>query len=41
MLAVLARGEGVSSVVLPIAILLGFSTAVTFAATRIFTWDDA
>jgi ABC-2 type transport system permease protein len=41
MLDVLARGQGASAIVAPIAVLLGFAAVITLAATRIFSWDDA
>ncbi len=40
MLAVLARGAGVSQIVAPSAILLGFAVVLTAIATRLFRWDD-
>lgn len=41
MLDVLARGQGVSAVLAPVAVLLGFAAVITLIATRIFSWDDA
>ena len=41
MLDVLARGQGVSAVGLPIAVLLAFSVLLAWVATRVFRWDDA
>lgn len=40
MLATMVRGEGPSSALLPIAILLGFAIVVTAIASRLFRWDD-
>lgn len=41
MLDVIARGQGVSAVVVPVAVLLAFATVITLVATRVFSWDDA
>jgi ABC-2 type transport system permease protein len=41
MLDVLGRGKGVSAVLAPSAVLLGFTVVVGFIATRVFRWDDA
>ncbi len=41
MLDVLARGQGVGSVITPCLILLGFAVVLTAIATRVFRWDDA
>lgn len=41
MLDVLARGQGVGSVVVPCLILLAFAVVLTAIATRVFRWDDA
>jgi ABC-2 type transport system permease protein len=41
MLDVLGRGRGISSVLAPSAVLLGFTVVVGFVATRVFRWDDA
>ncbi|MEO5833434.1 MAG: ABC transporter permease [Nakamurella sp.] len=38
---VLVRGQGPSSALLPILILLGFAAGLTFIATRLFRWDAA
>lgn len=40
MLDVLVRGKGVGALVVPTAVLLGFAIALTFVATRVFSWDD-
>lgn len=40
MLDTMVRGEGPSSAVVPIAILLGFTLVLTAIAARLFRWDD-
>ncbi len=40
MLDVLARGQGVSGILAPSGILLGFAVVLTAVATRLFRWDD-
>ena len=40
MLDVLVRDGGVSSILAPVAVLLGFATVVTLIATRVFSWED-
>jgi ABC-2 type transport system permease protein len=40
MLDVLVRGKGANALLVPTAVLLGFALALTFAATRLFRWDD-
>ena len=39
MLDVMVRGEGASAVLLPIAVLAGFSVVVTAAAAKLFRWE--
>ena len=39
MLDTMVRGEGPSSALLPMAILLGFAVVVTAVASRLFRWD--
>ncbi len=41
MLAVLARGQGLSDILAPCGILLAFAVVLTAIATRLFRWDDA
>ena len=33
-------GKGADALLVPTAALLGFAPALTFAATRLFRWDD-
>ena len=40
MLDTMVRGEGPSSAVVPMLILLGFAVVVTAIASRLFRWDD-
>ncbi|MBD8607386.1 ABC transporter permease [Aeromicrobium sp. CFBP 8757] len=40
MLDTMVRGEGPSSAVVPMLILLGFAVVVTAVASRLFRWDD-
>ncbi|MET0930581.1 MAG: ABC transporter permease [Aeromicrobium sp.] len=40
MLDTMVRGEGPSSALVPIAILLGFTVVLTAIAARLFRWDD-
>jgi len=40
MLDTMVRGEGPSSAVLPMLVLLGFAVVVTAVASRLFRWDD-
>lgn len=40
MLDTMVRGEGPSSALVPMAILLGFAIVVTAIASRLFRWDD-
>lgn len=40
MLDTMVRGEGPSSALVPMAILLGFAVVVTAIAARLFRWDD-
>jgi ABC-2 type transport system permease protein len=40
MLDVLVRGKGANALLVPTTALLGFALALTFAATRLFRWDD-
>ena len=40
MLDTMVRGEGPSSALLPILILLGFAVVVSAVASRVFRWDD-
>jgi ABC-2 type transport system permease protein len=40
MLDTLVRGEGPSSALVPMGILLGFAVVVTAIASRLFRWDD-
>jgi ABC-2 type transport system permease protein len=40
MLDTMVRGEGPTSALLPIAILLGFAIVVSAIASRVFRWDD-
>lgn len=40
MLDVLVRGKGANALLLPTAVLLCFALALTFAATRLFRWDN-
>lgn len=40
MLDTMVRGEGPSSALVPMAILLGFAVVVTAVASRLFRWDD-
>lgn len=40
LLDVLVRDGGLSSVVAPMAVLLGFAAVVTLIATRVFSWED-
>lgn len=40
MLDTMVRGEGPSSALVPMAILLGFAVVVTAIASRLFRWDD-
>jgi ABC-2 type transport system permease protein len=40
MLDVMVRGEGPSSALLPLAVLLGFTVVLTAAAAMLFRWDD-
>jgi ABC-2 type transport system permease protein len=40
MLDVLVRGQGWSSILFPIGVLLAFAAALTLVATRFFSWDD-
>jgi len=37
---VMARGEGPSAAVLPIAVLLGIAAVLTLVAVRLFRWDE-
>ena len=37
----MARGEGPSSALPAIGILLGFTAVVTLISVRVFRWDDA
>ncbi|HEX8495856.1 MAG TPA: ABC transporter permease [Actinomycetales bacterium] len=41
MLDVIARGQGVGSIVVPCAVLLAFAAVLAGIATRVFRWDDA
>lgn len=41
MLDVLARGKGIESLVVPCAVLAGFTIVVGAVAARIFRWEDA
>lgn len=40
MLDVVVRDGGITEVVAPVAVLLGFAAVITFIATRVFTWDE-
>ncbi len=40
MLDTMVRGQGPSSALLPIAVLLGFAVVVTAIASALFRWDD-
>ena len=40
MLDTMVRGEGPSSALMPIVILLGFAVVVSGVASRVFRWDD-
>jgi ABC-2 type transport system permease protein len=40
MVDVLGRSQGLSSILIPCAILLGFAAIMTALATRFFQWDD-
>ncbi len=40
MVGVLARGQGIESVIQPCAILLGFAAVLFGVAVRVFRWDD-
>lgn len=40
MVDVLVRGEGVTAVIGPVLVLLGFAAVVSAIATRFFAWDD-
>jgi ABC-2 type transport system permease protein len=40
MLDVMVRGEGPSSAVMPMAILLGFALVLTAIGSRLFRWDN-
>ncbi|MPY99606.1 MAG: hypothetical protein GEU97_16710 [Actinophytocola sp.] len=41
MSAVLVRGQGFDAILLPAAILIGFTVVVGFVATRVFRWEDS
>ncbi len=41
MLDLMVRGQGPSSALLPMAILLGFTVVLTALAARMFRWDDS
>jgi ABC-2 type transport system permease protein len=41
MLAVLVRGQGIEALLVPSAVLLGFTIVVGFIAARLFRWDNA
>ena len=40
MLDTMVRGEGPSSAIVPMIVLLGFAIVVTAVASRLFRWDD-
>jgi ABC-2 type transport system permease protein len=40
MLDTMVRGEGPSSAIVPMLVLLGFAVVVTAVASRLFRWDD-
>lgn len=40
MLAVMVRGQGVEALVVPVAVLLGFTVVVGAVAAALFSWDD-
>jgi len=40
MLDVMVRGQGPSAVLVPAAVLLGFTVLMTLLAARLFHWDD-
>jgi len=40
MLNVMVRGQGPSAVLVPAAVLLGFTVLMTLLAARLFHWDD-
>lgn len=41
MLDLMVRGQGPSAALLPLAVLTAFTVVLTFAAARLFRWDDA
>lgn len=41
MSAVLVRGEGLDALLTPVAVLIGFTLIVGFAASRVFSWEDS
>ncbi|MGH3516296.1 MAG: ABC transporter permease [Haloechinothrix sp.] len=41
MSAVLVRGQGIEAVLVPAAILIGFTVVVGLIASRVFRWDDS
>jgi ABC-2 type transport system permease protein len=40
MLDVLVRGKGIEALVVPGAVLIGFTLVVGFVAARVFRWED-
>jgi len=40
MLDTMVRGQGATSALVPIAVLLGFAIVVTAIASLLFRWDD-
>ncbi len=40
MLDTMVRGQGASSAIVPLVVLLGFAVVVTALASRLFRWDD-